>query len=125
VTEPILTATKHPVTEAVATHPLATQTGLNLMVHLIEADTVWSGCTKPQRVLLNELCPPAAEKLVREGSLTADDMPLLPDRVPVRSFEAMQRRGLVDDRGRLTGRAIHTWYYKVKFGAAKDKAATT
>lgn len=120
MTEPILTATKRPVTEAVAKHPLATQTGLNLMMHLIEAATVWSGCTKPQRALLNELCPPVAARLVAEGSLTADDMPMLPERVTVRSFEAMQRRGLVDDRGRLTGRAIHAWYYKVEFAKRGD-----
>src|ERR1044072_7901443 len=112
MSEPILTATKRPVNEAVAKHPLATQTGLNLMMHLIEANTVWSGCTNPQRALLNELCPPVAERLVREGSLTADDMPLLPERVTVRSFEALQRRGLVDDRGRLTGRAGGSWVSK-------------
>lgn len=119
MTEPILTATTHKrPTGAAARHPLATRTGIDMMANLLEAGRVWRRCTKPQRALLEQLCPPVAERLVTEGSLTTEDMPRLPERVGKRSVEAMQRRGLCDDSGRLTGRAVHTWYYRPKRGEA-------
>lgn len=121
MTEPILTATKRPVTREVAEHPLATQTGIALMCHLIEADQVWSGCTKPQRALLAQLCPPVAERLLAEGALTAEQMPVLPDGTRQSMRDGLARRGLVDGQGRLTGPAVHAWFYTQRFGKGGEE----
>lgn len=121
-----MTAKQRKITPALRTHPLATQAGIALLANLIEADRVWTGCTKPQRALLSDVCPPVAERLIRDGKLTTADMPVMWGECGISTLRALQRRGLVDEEGRLTATAIHAWYYKVKFGAAKDdKAATT
>ena len=111
MTEPVLTVNRVPVTDAMRKHPLATESGLSMMMNLLEGDRVWSACTKPQRALLAELCPPAVAALLVRGELSTEDMPLLPERVTAASRTAMQRRGLVDDAGRLTGCAVHAWFY--------------
>ena len=105
----VLTINRLPVTDK--EHPLATMSGVTLMAHLIESDRVWMSATKPQRALLAELCPPVIEVLVERGALAANELPVLPDRVTVASRVSMQRRGLVDDDGRLTGAAVHAWFY--------------
>lgn len=115
MTEPILTAQRRRVTGVVATtRPLANRTVIDRIVDTVVAAQVWSGCTEPQRALLEELCPALAEKLVCEGILKAEDMPPLPERVGRQSVAAMYRRGLCDESGRLTGKAVHTWYYRPK-----------
>ena len=122
MTEQVLTVRRVPVTQSMKTHPLATQSGITMFVHLLEADKVWSGCTRPQRALLAELVPPVVEVLLAKDALSVEDMPMLPERVSRSSWAAMQRRGLADDRGRLTGCAVHAWFYagrlKVAGGAA-------
>lgn len=121
MTDPVLTATKRPVTREVGEHPLATHTGIALMCHLIEADKVWSGCTKPQRALLSELCPLVAERLLAQGAVTADQMPVLPDGTRQSMRDALNRRGLADEQGRLTGRAVHAWFYTQRFGKGGEE----
>lgn len=98
--DPVLVAERLPVTSEVAAHPLSTRTGIALLGHLISADVAWSGCTKPQQALLAELCPSVAEALLRDGAVVLEQMPLLP---------AGTRHG------RLTGKAVHAWYYAVSF----------
>lgn len=115
MTEPVLSMTRIPVTDVTRTHPLATKSGISLLAHLIEAGQVWSSCTKPQRKLLNELCPPVVDVLVEHGQLLPVDMPGLPFRVTVASRAAMERRGLVDEHGRLTARAVHAWFYTDRY----------
>lgn len=107
----VLTVNRIPVTETMKTHPLATRSGIAMLSHLIEADQVWSSCTKPQRSLLAELCPPAVAVLLEQGALKLADMPVLPDRVMAATRAAMRRRGLINDDGRLTGCAVHAWFY--------------
>lgn len=120
--EPVLTATKHPVTPAMGAYPLATMPGLRLLQHLISADVAWSGCTKPQRRLLAELCPSVAEVLLRDGAVHAEQMPPLPAGTRIQMRDALARRGLVDDFGRLTGKAVHAWYYAVEFKRRRAEA---
>lgn len=115
MSEPVITARVRELSPADTAHPLATQNGVDLLMHIIEADKVWRGCTKPQRVLLGELCPPLVERLVIERKLSADDMPLVARRKA--TLDALRRRGLVDDQGRLTAVAVHTWYWRNLFGA--------
>lgn len=109
--DPVLSVCRVPVTQDMKTHPLATRSGISMLVHLIEAGKVWDGCTKPQRALLAELCRPVVETLLARDSLTAEDMPELPFKTSDRTREALRRRGLIDDRDRLTGCAIHAWFY--------------
>lgn len=120
MTEPVLTVRRVPVTQSMKEHPLATQQGIGMFVHLLEADKVWSSCTKPQRDLLSELVPSVVEVMLAKDSLTVEDMPVLPERVSRSSWAAMQRRGLADDRGRLTGCAVHAWFYA---GRLKEQRA--
>lgn len=108
-TDPVLTVAAVP--RPPRRHALATQSGLSLMVEMLEADRVWSGCTNPQQVLLAELCPPIVEILLRERELRADQMPTVPEGTRQSMRDALARRGLVDDAGRLTGRAVHAWYW--------------
>lgn len=117
---PVLTVERRPITPAVAAHPLATRTGIALLGHLISADVAWSGCTKPQRTLLAELCPPVVEELLRGGALVVEQLPMLPAGTRRVMRDALHRRGLVDEHGRLTGKAVHAWYYAVKFKERSD-----
>lgn len=111
MTEPALTVERHPTPSH--GHPLTTKTGIELLQHLISASVAWSGCTTPQRVLLSELCPPVAEVLLRDGAVGMEQLPMLPARVRQVSRDALHRRGLVDQFGRLTGKAVHAWFYTV------------
>lgn len=111
MTDPVLTVDTVPITDSVRSHPLATLTGINMMVDLLTAGKVWSTCTKPQRALLAKLCPPLVAAVMVRRRLFPEDMPVLPERVSRSSVAALQRRGLADDRGRLTGLAVHTWYH--------------
>ena len=113
--EPVITARRLPVTADVVSHPLATKTGITLLGHLISADIAWSGCTKPQRVVLAELCAPVAEVLLRDGAVGMEHLPCLPAHVRVTTLDALRRRGMVDESGRLTGKAVHAWFYAVRF----------
>lgn len=124
MTDAVITVNRMAVTPAMKAHPLATQGGLTMLSHLIEADRVWTSCTKPQRALLAELCPQAVEVLLERGGLAADEMPLLPARVTTVSREALRRRGLLDDADRLTGCAVHAWFYagRLKAVSAEDSA---
>lgn len=111
MTEQVLTVRRVPVTQSMKEHPLANRQGIEMFGHLVEAAMVWSRCTKPQRALLAELVPPVVEVMLAKNALTVADLPVLPERVSRSSWAAMQRRGLADDRGRLTRRAVHTWFY--------------
>jgi hypothetical protein len=111
MTEPVLTVNRLPVTQEARKYPLATQSGIAMFVHVVEACQVWSKCTKPQRALLAELVPPVVDVMLAKGFLSMEDMPLLPGRVSRATIAAMQRRGLVDDQFRLTGCAVHAWFY--------------
>lgn len=117
MTEPALTANIVSVTDAMKTHPLATRSGISMMVNLLEAGQVWSKCTKPQQRLLSELCPPVVDQLMQAGQLMPDQLPELPFKIGESTRNALRLRGLIDDRDRLTGRAVHTWFYA---GRTKD-----
>jgi len=123
MTEPVLTVNRVPVTESMKTHPLATQPGINMFVHLLEADMVWSGCTTPQRALLADLVPPVVDVTMAKDSLSVEDMPVLPERVTAASRAAMRKRGLVDDAGRLTACAVHAWFYAGRLKQADGDAS--
>lgn len=109
--EPVLTAERVAVPEAAGEYPLANQAGLSMLTNLLVADKAWSACTKPQKALLSELCPPVAEQLLEMRELTAEDMPVLSSEIRTVTRAALERRGLVDGAGRLTGKAVHAWYY--------------
>jgi hypothetical protein len=113
-TGPVLTVERRPVTAELARYPLATRTGIAMLGHLIEGDRVWSGCTKPQRAILDALCRPVIEWLIERGQLDAADLPELPERTTTQTRAALLRRGLVAD-GRITGRAVYAWYWAVGF----------
>lgn len=113
LTEPVLVVTRRETSPVMAAHPLATKTGVELMMHLLNADTMWRGCTKPQRAWLEEVCPPLVSRLLATGALSTDDMPVVS--LPAQRMAALRRRGLVDDTGRLTGHAVHTYYWVRQF----------
>lgn len=113
MTEPVLSVERVNVTPAMASHPLATRTGVAMMGHLLVADRVWSGCTKPQRSLLADLCAPVAAALVERGQLAAEDLPVLPDTVRQSTRDALRKRGLTDADGRITGKAVHAYWWTV------------
>lgn len=121
--EPALTITPLPVTSAVAQYPLATQTGIRLLQHRIIADRVWKRCTKVQRALLDVLCRPLLERLVTPGELTVEDMPSLPPTTRSSTRGSLSSAGLVDNHDRLTGQAVHAWYYAVAFKERSGGAA--
>lgn len=120
MTNPVVSVRRVPVTDEMKSHPLATESGISMFMHLIEAGKVWDRCTKPQRALLAELVPPVVDELLAKDALTVADMPVLPERVTAASRAALRRRGLVDDSGRLTGCAVHTWYWA---GRLKEQRA--
>lgn len=107
--DPILTVERRPHPGTDAQHILASRTGLEALGHMLEADRAWTGCTKPQRRLLEQWCRPLLARLLAEGHLTAEDMSVVG--AQRRTVEALQKRGLVDDKGRLTGRAVHAFYW--------------
>lgn len=124
MTDAVITVNRMAVTPAMKAHPLATQGGLTMLSHLIEADRVWTSCTKPQRALLERLCPPVVEALLARGALSEDDMPALPARATAATRAALRRRGLINDDGRLTACAVHAWFYagRLKAVSAEDAA---
>jgi hypothetical protein len=109
VSEPVLVMESRKTSPAMARHPLATLTGIEMMIHLTDAGRIWRGCTKPQRALLDEVCPPLVARLRSARELLADELPALD--LPARRMEALRRRGLVDDTGRLTAKAVHTYHW--------------
>lgn len=114
--EPAVTATALPVSDAVRRHPLATQTGLSLLVSMIEADKVWSGCTPVQRRLLDGLCRSVIDRLLEAGELLAAELPALPGSVQQPTRRSLANRGLLDmESSRITGRAVFAWYWTVRF----------
>lgn len=114
MSEPVITARRHPVTAAEAKYPLATLSGISRLAQIMDATQVWASCTKPQRVLLDVLCRPTVDALLEQGSLTAEEMPTVPERTTSASRAAMLRRGLIDEQGRLTARAVHAWFYAAR-----------
>lgn len=110
---PVLTATPVSVTPEMKHHPLATRSGIEAIVNMLLADRMWRQCSKPQQALLDELCRPAAAKLLATGELSAADLPVAPATVPKRTRDALRRRLLLDADGRLTATAVHSWYYAV------------
>lgn len=109
MSEPVLVIEYRETSAAMARHPLATLTGIEMMLHLTAAGRVWRGCTKPQRALLDEICPPLAARLLAARELLANELPVLD--LPVRQLEALRRRGLVDDANRLTAKAVYTYHW--------------
>lgn len=116
---PVLTVERSRISEAMARYPLGTFTGLRMLQHLINGDTIWSGCTKPQRAVLDGLCRPAFTQLLEVGTLLAEDLPELPERTTAQMRAALHRRGLVDN-GRITGSAVYAWYWAVGFKERDD-----
>lgn len=110
-----LTVHEVEVTDATRRHPLATQTGLFMLGEYLAASVVWSGCTKPQRRLITDLCQPVMANLLTAVVVADTELPHVPhDRTPVRMRTAMHQRGLIDTRtGRLTAQAVHAYYWQV------------
>lgn len=111
MTEPAVSVQPPAITDAMKGHLLANRSGIATLVDLLEAGKVWDHCTKPQQALLAELIPPVLDELWASGMLTTDELPVLPERVSRSSWAALRRRGLADERGRLTACAVHTWFY--------------
>lgn len=109
MSEPVLVMEHRDAPPWIAAHPLACLTGIEMMLHLTNAGRVWRGCTKPQRALLDEVCPPLVARLRSARELWADELPVLD--LPAMRLEALRRRGLVDDADRLTARAVHTYHW--------------
>lgn len=108
------TPTDAPDVVAVKRHPLATRSGIATLVEILTADQTWSACTAPQRRLVSELCEPIMPALIERGVLTDDQLPLLPLAIHVGMRAALVRRRLVDDTtDRLTGKAVHAYYWQV------------
>lgn len=102
----VLTATA----QEIAQHPLATFTGQAIASEALKGQQVWLQCTKPQRALLDRLCPETVEELKAVGRMDAARLPLLPVSLHPAMHAALIRRGLADGY-RLTARAIHAWYW--------------
>lgn len=111
MSEAVLTVERRTTPGAAREHILATRHGAELMVHLLESMTVWDRCTGPQRVLLAEVCAPVVERLLEVGQFGREDLPVL--ELPAARMDALRSRGLVDDDGRLTGTAVHAYYWQV------------
>lgn len=118
---PVLTATTVPVTSAMRSYPLATEAGIQALQHLINGDRIWSGCTKPQRRMLDTLCRPVIATLRGRGELKSGDLPELPESTTAQMYAALRRRGLQENR-RLTSLAVYAWYWAVGF---KESAPST
>lgn len=107
-----------------ARHPLATRTGLSMLNNLITAGIAWSGCTPLQRTLLAEWCEPIVARLrehPRERTeITTDEMPVITAGLQARTVEALRRRRLIDGDGRLTGVAVHAYYWAVAWKRKED-----
>lgn len=89
-------------------------TTVAMMGHLLVADRIWSGCTKPQRALLAELCAPVAATLIERGYATIGDLPYLPNTVRKSTRDALDRRGLVDAQtGRVRGKAVYAYWWTI------------
>lgn len=115
MTEPALTVSRIPAPndpEMAAKYPLAFQAGVIMLSHLIEGDKIWSGCTKPQRAVLNAVCRTVLPTLMERGELHTGDLPHLPESVTTQMRSALTRRGLAVD-GRITGRAVYAWYWTI------------
>lgn len=109
MSEPVLVIEHRATSPAMGRHPLATLTGIEMMLHLTAAGKVWRGCTKPQRALLDDVCPVLVARPRAARELLAEELPVL--ELPARRLEALRRRGLVDDANRLTAKAVHTYHW--------------
>ncbi len=115
MTEPVLTTERKPIHPAMAKHPLAFKSGIELLINLVEAGKIWAKVTKVQRHLLDELCRPVIRELLERGELRAEDMPTVPDGLRSSTLGSLSSGGLIDDHHRVTGKAVWAWYYAVKF----------
>lgn len=118
-TEPVLTVERRPVSPLMAKYPMGTLTGVLMLEALIEGGRIWSGCTNPQKTVLDALCRPVFAQLLEAGSLRAEDLPELPGGTTAQMRAALRRRGL-NDNGRITGRAVYAWYWAVEFKERDD-----
>ncbi len=120
MSDPVLTATQHPITPEMRSHPLATRAGIELLVRSLEAYRVWSKCTPVQRRLLDGLCRPIVERLKQEGELCAEELPALPAEARASTRGSMSAAGLITIDQRITARAVHAWYYAVMWKEEGD-----
>lgn len=111
MTTPAVTVRAVPVGPHIGQHPLATRSGLTLLVELLTADDAWKACTKPQRRVLAAACLPAVTQLADGVSLAAEDLPWLPDTVTPVMRDALVRRGMAGEDGRITAKAVHACYW--------------
>lgn len=100
------------LTEHARRHPLASKAGFAMFVELLESDLHWSACTKPQRRLISLLCEPIIPLIVKRKRLVEADLPLLPVSTLPATVAALNRRGMAAN-GRLTGKAVHAYYWQV------------
>ena len=97
------------------THPLATRTGINAFMRIIEAQAVWKQATKTQQRLIADLCRPVMPDLLALGVVSDEDLPHVPYNVALTTRRAMYRRGLISEiTGRLTARAVHAYYWAAR-----------
>lgn len=106
----VITARPMVVSEATHRFPLGTETGIAVVLALVNADNIWSTCTPKQRELIAELCQPAIMTAIQTGGLTAAQLPPLPEWVERRPRESLERKGLAKD-GRLTPVAVYAAYW--------------
>lgn len=82
--------------EATRAHPLATRSGIALLVEYLAASNDWQGCTPAQRKLLLRCAEPLA-RAKADAAETSEPVtpPLLPPDAHPRTAAALHRRGLV------------------------------
>lgn len=88
-------------------HPLATRTGLELLMQVLAAGQVWDPLTKHQKRVLVTACTTAMAKALAAGGDVGTEVPLpaLVGRVAASTAASLERRGLVAD-GALTELAV-------------------
>lgn len=110
MSEPVLVIEHRETSPLMARHPLATLTGIEMMLQLTAAGKVWRDCTGPQRALLDRLCPPLVARLLATRELLATELPVIYVR-HAQMARALRRRGLLDGQSRLTAKAVHTYHW--------------
>lgn len=88
-------------------HPLATRTGLELLMQTLTAGRVWDPLTARQKRVLSTACSTAMSEALAAGGDVGTVVPLPPlvGRVAASTVASLERRGLVAD-GALTELAV-------------------
>jgi hypothetical protein len=101
-----------PLPDAARRHPLAHQSGLQLLAQALSVSHLWTACNRRQRDVLVGLRPALAEALRGATEGAGLTLPHLPEAVHPLTRAALQKRGLVNESGRLTaagGLVVHWW----------------